>query len=218
MRQRRACWPSGRPMYRDSCCGCRRWTTSRCRLRCSCQIEVVPTWAECARSTYGTSSYGVPGVGGAVGTGRLLGSRGLSAGTRAGGASVHATVIDHEALDRAVLAEAARRRGERLAVERSAADLSRRLGEGTSSSSSPSTALMSVAEIRRQNAQRRASQQREAQRLFAQGAEAQSKGSLGAARIFYQMAHRRADAELKQRLAARLSQLGASAKSRATSR
>ena len=170
------------------------------------------------RSTYGTSSYGVPGVGGAVGTRRLLGSRGLSAGTRAGGASVHATVIDHEALDRAVLAEAARRRGERLAVERSAADLSRRLGEGTSSSSSPSTALMSVAEIRRQNAQRRASQQREAQRLFAQGAEAQSKGSLGAARIFYQMAHRRADAELKQRLAARLSQLGASVKSRATSR
>ena len=66
---------------------------------------------------------------------------------------------------------------------------------------------MSVAEIRRQNAQRSEAQRQEALRLAAQGKQAEEKGSLGAAKIFYQMAFRRADTELQQQIAVRLKQL-----------
>ena len=66
---------------------------------------------------------------------------------------------------------------------------------------------MSVAEIRRQNAQRGAAKQREALRLVEQGKQAEAKGSLGAAKIFYQMAYRRGDPNLQQQIAVRLKQL-----------
>jgi hypothetical protein len=66
---------------------------------------------------------------------------------------------------------------------------------------------MSVAEIRRQHAAREQTRQDKAWELFVQGEAAEAKGRTGAARIFYQMAQRRGDAELRQRCAARLSAL-----------
>lgn len=45
-----------------------------------------------------------------------IGSRGVGRTSSAGGISVHATIIDHNEIDRALLAEAARRRGARFDI------------------------------------------------------------------------------------------------------
>ncbi len=50
------------------------------------------------------------------GVGRGFTSRGISSGTSASGASVSATIIDHDSMDRALLADAARRRGAKVDV------------------------------------------------------------------------------------------------------
>ena len=159
------------------------------------------------RSVRGSSRRGVPGAGKLPGLGRLLGNRALGGSTSGGEASVHVTVIDHEVLDRAVLEEAKRRRAGRSSFPPDVAELSRRLGKSARSAARGVGGLMSVTEIRRQNAQHRKSQRHVALRMVAQGKQAEAKGSLGAAKIFYQMAHRRAGAELQKQIAARLKQL-----------
>ena len=73
--------------------------------------------------------------------------------------------------------------------------------------------LLSVAEIRRQNAARntarQAAQSGEAARMFAQGRQAEADDKLGAAKIYYRMAAKRADDPLKTQIAARLTALTA---------
>ena len=152
------------------------------------------------------------------GLGRLMGNRAVGGDAGVAGASTHVTVIDHEALDRAVLAEAARQREGSARLERKRSELARRLSENVPGATSASSGLMSVAEIQRQNAGRKQSQQHAARELFARGEAARANGRTGVARIFYQMAQRRADTELQQRIAARLhalpSSTGISEKSR----
>ncbi len=164
------------------------------------------------RSSHGASRYGTPGVGKLPGLGRLLGNRALGSSAGETGVSVHVTVIDHEALDRAVLEQAKRQRNSRSnvspqTVSPQVAELSQRLSSSARSAASESGDLQSVAEIRRQRAQRTEAQHQEALRLAAQGKQAAEKGSVGAARIFYQMAYRRADVALQQKIAQQLEQL-----------
>jgi hypothetical protein len=67
--------------------------------------------------------------------------------------------------------------------------------------------LPSLAEIRRQNEQAALQRNAEAQQYFAQGQRAQSEGKAGVAKIYYQMALRRADATLTDEIMACLSAL-----------
>lgn len=145
------------------------------------------------------------------GRGPLFGNRALGGSSGSSSTSVHVTVIDHEELDRAVLAEARRRRGDipSGAFAPGVTRLSNQLSDSAASNASQpqEQGLLSVAEIRRLNAQRKKASQDEARRLAAQGWEAEQQGSTGAAKIFYQMAYRRADTELKQQIAPRLKRL-----------
>lgn len=129
---------------------------------------------------------------------------------------VHATIIDHAAMDRAVLDEAARRRalGSPLmladpATRRKADFLSRNVGHASDiplrnveSHSEPR--LPSVAEIRRQNdaaAQRRFD---EAAAYVEKSRQLVADGKNGAAKIYLRMAAERADGEFKDEILAQL--------------
>ncbi len=68
-------------------------------------------------------------------------------------------------------------------------------------------ATLSVAEIRRRREAGQAAQQGEALAKFQSGQQAESKGKAGVARVYYQMAARKATGELKQRIEARLQAL-----------
>lgn len=156
------------------------------------------------RSSSRSSAYGVPGAGSLPGMGRLFGNRALDQTASASGSSVRVTIIDHEELDRAVLAEAARRRGQVSTVDQRAAQLALRMSPPTSGGSTGEGPLLSVAELRRQNEARRAAETAEATRLFAQGRQAETRGQTGTARIYYQMAQKQADKELQRQIASRL--------------
>ena len=67
--------------------------------------------------------------------------------------------------------------------------------------------LPSLAEIRRQNEQQAAHRAAEAEQYLAQGRRAQSDGKAGVAKIYYQMALRRADPTLAEEIMACLSAL-----------
>ncbi len=147
------------------------------------------------------TSYGLPGGG------RLFGNRSIEHSAGVSLTSVHTTVIDHEELDRAVLAEAARLRPARLPQEVSADAVAQRMDAASSGSSAAEAPLVSVAETRRQNAARQAAGRAEVASLIAQGEKAEANGHFGAARIYYQMARKRADGSLQPQIAARLAAL-----------
>jgi type II secretory pathway component GspD/PulD (secretin) len=149
------------------------------------------------RGSYGRNSRGVPGFSKIPGVGPFFGGRALGGGGSTSVTSVRATVIDHDALDKAVLA-AARSGGDR---------------RGTSStvkkSSKGVSGLESLAEIRRQNAAKTDARAREAEQLFARGAAAEADGNYGVARIFYRRAAKLAKGELSQKVVARLAAINA---------
>jgi hypothetical protein len=68
-----------------------------------------------------------------------------------------------------------------------------------------------VEEIRRQNELAKAQRMAEAEEFFAKGQRAEEEGKAGVAKIWYQMAARRAAGELQQEVAARLAILEGSA-------
>ena len=72
-------------------------------------------------------------------------------------------------------------------------------------------ALTSVDEIRRQNELAKAQRASEAEELFAKGQRAEAEGKAGVAKVWYQMAARRAQGELQQEVAKRLAILDGSA-------
>lgn len=63
------------------------------------------------RSRSGQTSFGTPLVGRAPLAGRAFGNRAIGSAAAAGGVSTHVTITDHREMDRALLAEAARRQG-----------------------------------------------------------------------------------------------------------
>lgn len=136
------------------------------------------------------SSFGGPLL---PGSGRALGAQ-----TSAGGVGISAWIHDFEALDQAVLDEAAARR--RVVSESETAGLV--MPKTLSASHS-----QSIAEIREQQAAAAAAVEQEASDLLAQGERAEAEGKIGAARIYYQMAQRRARGPLRERIAQRLALL-----------
>jgi hypothetical protein len=146
------------------------------------------------------------------GMGRLFGNRALDHSASGGNASVHVTIIDHEALDQAVLAEAAQYRPGTSSEDLRAADSSQRMNRRSDSPTAAAEPLLSVAELRRRNEARRVAQSGEAARLVAQARQAENRGQTSTARIFYQLAWKKADPKLQGDIATRLQALRASAK------
>lgn len=130
--------------------------------------------------------------------------RAAGGGVSGGSASAHVTVIDHEVMDRAMLEEARRRRAARGDLAPAGATNGSRRPQP---SGEQAGGLLSVAEHRQQHAAREQQRQDEARRLAALGHQAAEDGHQGAARIYLQMALRRADGELRQQITARLAQL-----------
>lgn len=71
-------------------------------------------------------------------------------------------------------------------------------------------AAMSVAELRAKHLRQQQTQHEEALSFFERGQNAEAAGKANVARIYYQMAARRAGGELKDRIAARLEAVGGS--------
>jgi hypothetical protein len=156
------------------------------------------------RSSSRRSAYGVPGAGRLPVMGRLLGNRAIEQASGASNASVHATIIDNQELDRAVLAAAASRRSNPSTAEQRGAELARRMNGSSGEIAPGAEPLLSVAELRRQNEARRAAENAEVAQLLAQAQQAQQRGEISTARTYYRMAHKRAHGEQQRQIAARL--------------
>lgn len=161
------------------------------------------------RAGYGHVSRGVPGLGKVPGIGRLFRNQSISSHVRATTSSVHVTVIDLAAMDRAVL-EAAKKRHTAPVPDPRALAIEQQIKQGpgkpnrTHATSDRGGSLASVAEIHRRNTRQRKAEQQEASQLFAKGRQAEADGKPGVARIFYRMAARQADRALQEKILARL--------------
>jgi hypothetical protein len=127
----------------------------------------------------------------------------------ASGATVTAFVHDFEAWDQALLATAARRR-EALGQVRATAGSSPVVQGQSSAADSP---IFSVAEIEGSRIATRSNQEREAEDYFARGRQAEAAGKLRLARVYFQMAERRASGALKQRARAEIAAIGVAVES-----
>jgi len=128
----------------------------------------------------------------------------------ASGASVHATIIDHDEIDRALLAAAARRSGTTIdPADAKAAALSKHVGAAAppAVAASGGTAPASVAAIKAQNAAAADERTSEAAQMFAKARQAEADGKPASAKIFYQMVVRRDAGPLKLQAQARLAAL-----------
>lgn len=162
------------------------------------------------RSASHGTVQGVPGVGRLPAAGRLLGNRALGQASGTSAASVHVTILDQEALDRAVLAAAASRRSVPTSVDQRAAALTRRMQmAGGAAHTAAAAPLRSVAELRREHAARQARQTDEAIALLDRGQQAAARGQVSTARIYYRMAEQRASGALQRQIAAHRAALGA---------
>ena len=149
------------------------------------------------RSSSGTNSLGTPLVGKVPMFGRPFGNRAIGRSQSGGTLSVHATIHDFEAMDQALLAQAAANRARRgLAAPGADRQL---VGQD------PATA--SVASIQRQRAADAQQVGDEIQDLFRRAEAAQAKGKPHVAKIFYRMIAREATGPARQLAEARLAGL-----------
>jgi type II secretory pathway component GspD/PulD (secretin) len=153
-----------------------------------------------SRAASGRVSRGVPLLGKAPGLGRLGRNDAIGSSIGTSGVSVSATIIDHRELDEAVLAEARARRG--------GAPLTEAVSDAPPRDRLPAAApVASVADIRRQNEIEDDAQQQEALALVAKGRQAEAAGKLSVARVYYEMAARRADEDLRRKIAEHMAKL-----------
>jgi hypothetical protein len=140
------------------------------------------------RAGSGSTSRGIPGLGGLP-----FGNRGSANYASGGGMQVTATIQDLHAMDEALLAQTAK------SATSGAADLSLQ--------STATRPVASLAEIRQQQAAAAQSQQAEAEELFNQGVTQYDQGKLGVAKIYLQMAARRATGDLLKQVQSKLQQV-----------
>ncbi len=136
-----------------------------------------------------------------------LANRGLGSDRNAGGVTVHAQIQDLNELDKAVLAEAAARRGA-IDPDLAKAELIRRgVAQGNAEAEHHDIGVASVAVIRAKNTAAKEAREKEAADLLARAEAAQTAGKPSVARIYYQMAARRSEGELKALAESRLATL-----------
>lgn len=174
-----------------------------------------------SRAATASTSRGVPLLGKLPGLGSLARNRGISRTTSASSFSVHATIIDHAELDRQVLAEAARQRlasGDRMidpTLDRRASFLSRNVGRSFAPLNAPDAHSVvdrapSVEEIRRRNEAAEEKRSDEASAYYEKGRSALANGKRGAAKVYFNMAARRASGALKVEVEEALAKLSGS--------
>lgn len=142
-----------------------------------------------------------------------LQTRSLSSTRAATGVSVSATVIDHEEIDRAILAEAASKQAPMDSTAMKAAAISKAVAvesRPTSRSTpySSDTLPGSVAAIRQRNASAADLEVAEVAGYLAKARQAEAENKPGVAKIFYQMVARRDQGEMKRVADGRLAVLG----------
>jgi hypothetical protein len=160
-------------------------------------------------ASWGRSQFG--------GIGLLPGQRANGVNRHAGGVNVSATVHDVSALDDALLQNAASRRAQQWASN-PGPDAGTAPKEATPASPADRGAADSIAEIQRQRAGREQAQQDEAQGLLERGQRAETEGKPGVARLYYQMAARRASGELREQALTSAAALGPASKPRTAAR
>jgi hypothetical protein len=143
-----------------------------------------------------------------------LANRGISSTRSASNISVNATIIDHQELDEAVLAQAAARRSSRgldasqIATNQKADFITRNLAQADRPAREATTNPgPGVEEIRRRNDLAAADRNAEAAEQFAKGEAAEAKGKCNVAKIYYQMAARNGAGSLRDRANERLAVL-----------
>lgn len=162
------------------------------------------------RAATGMNEFGSP----------LLPFRNRSFGTErsASGAWVSVYIHDFDAMDEYLLNQPTPSRGAPLASSRpfelqgagSAVARDRwtqRLNAATQGSAGPMA--MSLAELRAQHQREQAARHEEALKWFERGVNAEASGKANVARVYYQMAARRASDDMKGQIAARLAALAA---------
>jgi hypothetical protein len=156
-----------------------------------------------------------------------LGSRPFFNVARGGGVSVTAEIHDFDAMDKQLLGADFDRRAsaEAMADAIAVRKLPIMLRPVVASNLPKSSPLAldvaggsSIAEMRRQQAAEDSAADREARRLFDQAVELQTAGKPGVAKVFYQMAARRATGELKERAQTAILELNSPKESAATRR
>jgi hypothetical protein len=124
----------------------------------------------------------------------------MSTGASAAGASASVYIHDFQAMD--PYWHGLPSSGPALASGDGLAGAKRSVPQRSTASSRP--LVLSPAELARQQPLAPVDPQQEAENLFALGTEAQAQGNLGAAKVFYEMAARRATGELRTQILARL--------------
>jgi hypothetical protein len=159
----------------------------------------------------GCSEFGIPGLGSRPFTNVADGSS-----HSGGGVSVRAKIHDFEAMDKQLLGADFDGRGSAEAIAdgvafRKLPIMLRPVVDAKARQQSPlaidAAGGSSVAEIRRQHAAEDSAAQQEAQRLFDQAVELRASGKPGVAKVFFQMAARRATGNLKEQAQAALREL-----------
>jgi hypothetical protein len=153
----------------------------------------------------GQNNSGIPGLGA-----RPFANRAISGGGHAGGTSVTATVHDFDAMDR-------ERLGADFADSRTPVMLRgiATIAAGSSSAGSYSAVAtdssggQSVADLRRQQAVQDSAAQSEAAQYCEQARAAEAAGKPGVAKIYYQMAARRATGSFKVEILTELHRINA---------
>jgi hypothetical protein len=133
-----------------------------------------------SRSSRGGAERRLPGLSRAPVVGRPFGNRGIAAATQTGGMSVHASIHDFEAMDKALIGKAG---GGYLATD--------------SIRSSRSASETSVAAIRQQHSARQIASAAEARREYERGRQLLAAGKTGVAKVYLQRAAKRADPQLR---------------------
>jgi hypothetical protein len=142
-----------------------------------------------------------------------LKNRALGGARAASGVSVGATIIDHEEIDRAILAKAAANRSPAAdPAAAKAAVLTSAVGKrapATSAAGANSGHLPdSVAAIRERNATAASIEASELASYFARARQAEADGKIAVAKVFYQMVARRDRGDLKYEAEKKLAGLG----------
>jgi hypothetical protein len=153
------------------------------------------------RAATGRNEFGVPLL--------PFGNRSFGTERSTSGTRVSVYIHDFEAMDRYLLSQptpfrAAQQRAAGLAAGAKDA-WPRRLEAAQAGSARPS--VMSVAQLRAQHLHEQQAQEDEARQWYERGLGAEAAGKANVARVYYQMAARRAGGELKAQIAARLESL-----------
>jgi hypothetical protein len=158
------------------------------------------------RARFGRNEFGVPGLSGIPGAGRLFGNRAIGAQVESSRVNATATIMDLQELDRAVLGQAASQApATDPAVARKAAFLAQHIGRNQKQAALESTPALATHANER--APRVADAETEAREAYALAQQAEARGQFASARVQYKIAATRTYGPLRAVALARLSAL-----------